>query len=357
MKSSMAFIVLLFMLVLPVIAQQRPHYTQYVINPFIINPAIAGIDNYGDMKVSARDQWVGLNGAPRTTYFTIHAPIGKSDYRLSSTSFGVPGENPRGKAYWENYTAADPHHGVGLSFINDKTGNFNFFSAAATYSYHLGLNATTNISVGLSAGITTVSVNRTNHDFDGYGNSSDPAFGSVTAEQLRKLRPQMAAGIWLYARSYFIGLSAQQIVPQTLSFVDDNASILQKGKLIPHLFLTAGYRFLIGNDFNVTPSIMMKYIKGISRNGFQPEFNTKLQYRDVLWVGGSYRYRDSYAGMLGFNMGNRVTLSYAYETPINSDLIRNRGANILSGFHNGTHELVIGFLLGNKYSEACPRCY
>ena len=47
--------------------QQRPHYTQYVINPFIINPAIAGIDNYADLKMSVRDQWSGLNGAPKTT--------------------------------------------------------------------------------------------------------------------------------------------------------------------------------------------------------------------------------------------------------------------------------------------------
>ena len=99
MKRLMVFILSLW--VLPAIAQQRPHYTQYVINPFIINPAIAGIDNYGYLKVSARDQWAGLKGAPRTTYFTIHAPIGKNDYRLSSTSFGVPGENPRGTAPWK----------------------------------------------------------------------------------------------------------------------------------------------------------------------------------------------------------------------------------------------------------------
>lgn len=76
--------------------QQRPHYTQYVINPFIINPAIAGIDNYTDLKLAMRDQWVGLKGAPKTSYFSIHGPIGKSDYRASSTSFAVPGENPRG---------------------------------------------------------------------------------------------------------------------------------------------------------------------------------------------------------------------------------------------------------------------
>ena len=343
--------------IVQVAAQQRPHYTQYVINPFIINPAIAGIDNYGDLKVSARDQWVGLKGAPRTSYFTIHAPLGKNDYRLSSTSFAVPGENPRGKSYWENYTAADPHHGAGFSIINDRTGSFNFFSAAASYAYHIGLNATTNISGGLSAGITTVNIDRTNHNFDGLGNPSDPAFGSVVTEELRKIRPQMSAGLWLYGRSYFIGLSAQQIIPQTLSFVDDNPAILQKSKLVPHLFFTAGYRFLMGNDFNVTPSLMLKYINGSSRNGIQPELNTKVQYRDVLWIGASYRYRDSYAGMLGFNMGNRVTLSYAYDTPVSGDLFRSTGANILTGFHNGTHELVIGFLLGNKYSEACPRCY
>ena len=103
--------------ILTVTGQQRPHYTQYVVNPFIINPAIAGIDNYTDMKMSVRDQWTGINGAPMTTYFTIQAPIGKHDYRESST-YQVPGENPCGQYYWENYTAADPHHGIG--FYNDQ---------------------------------------------------------------------------------------------------------------------------------------------------------------------------------------------------------------------------------------------
>ena len=52
-------------------AQQRPHYTQYILNNYILNPAISGIENYTDIKLSARDQWVGLDGAPRTAYFTI----------------------------------------------------------------------------------------------------------------------------------------------------------------------------------------------------------------------------------------------------------------------------------------------
>ena len=81
-------------------AQQRPHYTQYILNNYILNPAISGIENYTDVKLSARDQWVGLNGAPRTSYFTIAGTYWQKDYRTSATSYDIPGENPRGKSYW-----------------------------------------------------------------------------------------------------------------------------------------------------------------------------------------------------------------------------------------------------------------
>ncbi|MGX8249340.1 type IX secretion system membrane protein PorP/SprF, partial [Escherichia coli] len=61
-------------------AQQRPYYTQYIMNNYIINPAVAGIENYWDVKASHRMQWVGLQDAPVTTYLTIHGPLKKSAY-------------------------------------------------------------------------------------------------------------------------------------------------------------------------------------------------------------------------------------------------------------------------------------
>jgi hypothetical protein len=66
-------------------------------------------------------------------------------------------------------------------------------------------------------------------------------------------------------------------------------------------------------------------------------------------VGGSYRYQDGYAGMLGLNVSNTFNVSYSYD--------KMNANHLLSSFHNGTHELVLGFLLGNKYSGKCPRCY
>lgn len=332
------------------IGQQRPHYTQYVINPYIINPAITGIENYTDLKMAVRDQWVGINGAPKTVYLSVHAPLGKGDdYSTSATSFEVPGQNPRGQAYWRNYTAAEPHHGIGLQVINDQTGSFRFLTASATYAYHLGLNATTNLSGGFSAGFTKVSIDRSKHSFDGNGDPSDPALGSAYTGQLTKMRPNLGVGLWLYSRNYFAGFSVQQVIPQTLSFVDDNPSILEKGKFVPHLFMTAGFRFLMSEDVNVIPSLMVKYIKGSSIREFQPEGNIKFQYRDLFWLGGSYRYQDGFAGMLGMNVKNTFNVSYAYD--------KSNANSQLNDFSRGTHEIVFGFLIGNKYSQACPRCY
>ena len=325
-------------------AQQRPHYTQYILNNYILNPAISGIENYSDLKISTRDQWVGLNGAPKTSYITIQGPLGKHDYRTSATSYNIPGENPRGKAYWESYTAAAPHHGIGFAMINDRTGSYNRFTANASYAYHLGLSPTTNLAAGFSAGITVVSIDKSKNDF-GNGDPGDPATGAAITGELNKLRPDIAAGLWLYSRDYFIGLSAQQIVPQTLAFADD-AAIITKGRLIPHVFLTAGYRFLLNEDVNAIPSLMFKYINGSSNNNFQVETNLKLQYRDLLWIGGSYRYQDGFAAMAGVNISNTFNVGYSYDFTTTN----------LKTVSRGTHEIVIGFLLGNRYSGACPRC-
>ncbi|MFN2458950.1 MAG: type IX secretion system membrane protein PorP/SprF [Chitinophagaceae bacterium] len=321
-------------------AQQRPHYTQYILNNYILNPALSGIENYTDVKISARDQWVGLTGAPRTAYFSIHSPIGKKDYKTNATSFQVPGRNPRGNAYWENYTAPEPHHGIGLTVINDKTGNFSRFTANASYAYHLGLSTKANLAAGFSAGISRLGRDAASSDFDGSGDPFDPA--QTPANEIHHVRPDLTAGLWLYAADYFIGISAQQIIPQKISFVDDVN--YNQGKLVPHFFASAGYRFLLNDDMNALPSVMLKYISGSPATP-QFDLNLKLQYRDLLWAGGSYRLHDGYAAMAGLNVGNTFNVGYAY------DFTRTK----LNTVSRGTHELIIGFLIGNRYGDTCPR--
>ena len=313
-------------------AQQRPHYTQYILNNYILNPALSGIENYTDIKMSARDQWVGLNGAPKTCYLTIHSPIGKKDYRTTATSFSVPGENPRGQSYWENYTAPAPHHGIGLSIINDKTGLYNHFTAAVSYAYHLGISPTTSIAAGFSGGIVNVSYDRSKAT---PVEANDPALGNGNTH---RMGANLNAGIWIYSANFFIGASAQQVNPQQIDFSNQPGGF----QLIPHYFATAGYRFLLNDDMNALPSVMIKYAGGSMATQF--DFNLKLQYRDQFWVGGTYRTQDGYAAMAGLNISNSFNFGYSY------DLTKTE----LNTVNRGTHELVLGFIVGNRYSDKCP---
>jgi type IX secretion system PorP/SprF family membrane protein len=319
-------------------SQQAPHYTQYILNQFIINPAIAGIENYTDVKLSHRHQWVGLQDAPVTTYFTVHAPIGKKDDRTTATSYEMPGENPRGRNFWQDYTAAKPHHGVGLKVINDRTGPLSRFGAYASYSYHVGISARTSLAAGFEAGVRSLGLNRSKLDF-GTANPVDPAVYS--SGELNSVKPDFGAGLYLYSADYFIGLSAQQIIPQNVYFSDLQVKTVQN-RQVPHVFITAGYRFLLNDDFTALPSIMLKYVSPVPA---QVDLNLKVQYRDLFWVGATARPNDGFAGMLGLNVSNTLNVGYAYDYTTSA----------LNTVSKGTHEIIIGFLLGNRYGDWCPR--
>jgi hypothetical protein len=58
--------------------QAKPYYTQYILNNYILNPALSGIENYTNLKMSYRNQWTAIDGAPETVYFTINTQVGKS---------------------------------------------------------------------------------------------------------------------------------------------------------------------------------------------------------------------------------------------------------------------------------------
>jgi type IX secretion system PorP/SprF family membrane protein len=346
MKSFFSLCIGLF-LSTALLAQQRPQYTQYILNQYILNPALSGIDNYTDIKISHRHQWVGIADAPVTTYLTIQGPIGKADDKTTVTTLfpNKNGENPLGKQYWEDYKASPPHHGIGLQVINDQAGPFNNFSVFGTYAYHIPLSVKTNLSAGIGLGASDLTLN-SNKLYWG-GNPNDPADQIDPAVsgsgEIGKTHLDANAGLWLYSADYFVGFSAMQLLPQKIVFTDKSVTYAAQGKLVPHYFFTTGYRFMLNDDINVVPSIM---VKDVSPVPIQVDLNVKAEYQDLVWVGASYRDIYGFAAMAGFNALNLFTFSYSYDyssTKINT-------------VSSGTHEIIIGFILGNGYGDdTCPK--
>jgi type IX secretion system PorP/SprF family membrane protein len=340
MKS---FIILIFFLSfnLNCWSQAKPSYTQYILNNYILNPAIAGIENYTDTKFSYRNQWTGISGSPVTGYLSIHGPIGKLDDRASATSFEMQGVNPRGKDYWTQYQAPPSHHGLGLTFLNDKAGYINRWSIYGSYAYHQPIGRKTTLAAGINLGMSSVNLDRSKIYF-GNLDPNDPAIGYANNE-LSKIKPEIGAGLWVYSSRYFAGLSVLNIIPGKNNFVKND----RYGEYYtPNYFLTAGYRFNLDDNFNLLPSFMYQYwepqLSGV-------HINFKLQYRDLMWAGASYRFSDlisGYSALFGMNISNAFNVSYAYELASTSRL---------KNYTGNTHEIMIGFIFGNKYGDTCPK--
>ncbi len=161
MKKNLLLLVLLSFCIQTAFSQQRPQYTQYVFNNYLLNPAVTGIENYTDAKLGYRSQWTGLQGAPVTSYFSINAPIGDNFVQGDATAFPASGgENPSSRLFTQYYRAAEPHHGIGFMIVSDKAGPITQTNIDATYAYHLGITDQLNLAVGVSAGVSHINLKR-----------------------------------------------------------------------------------------------------------------------------------------------------------------------------------------------------
>lgn len=312
-------------------AQQRPRYTHYMFSNFLVNPALSGIENYMELKVGRRQQWVGLEGAPVTSYLSLHAPLGNKYKYENVNSFAGNGTNPMSRSYVREYRAAEPHHGIGFHLVSDQAGPFKRNDLNATYSYHLGLAPKLNLAVGFGAGLT-----HSNIELDQFSSEmiSDPAINGLHHKQLK---PALSTGIWLYSPMFFVGISGEQLMEGLKGSSNDQIG----QKMVPHFYGTAGYKLFLGDEMALLPSVMFTRV---STTTFV-DFNSKLAFRDLFWIGGSYRKGDSFSGLAGFNISHLLNISYAYD--YNTSALRK--------VSNGSHEIVLGLLLNNRYKVTCPQ--
>lgn len=327
MKKYITFFILF--LSIEGFSQQKPQYTQYIFNQYLLNPALSGIENYVDFKAGYRKQWAGIADAPQTSFVSAHWALGDNQlWSNALTSFPEQTGNPMDRNYTQNYTSSPSHHGMGITAVLDKTGPVQRLDANVTYAYHLQLNNNFNLSAGVAAGISSISLDINALTFD---NPTDPALSRALVNQVK---PDVSVGLWLYGARMFAGISAQQILPQTLSFSGDDS--YNQGKEVPHFFATAGYKFYVDNEIAAIPSIMVKYVQP---SPVSVDLNMKLAFKDKIWVGGSYRKDDSFSAMAGFNIGKMLNLTYSYDFTTSD----------LNQVSNGSHEIVLGLLLNNVY--------
>ncbi len=320
----------------PSIAQQRPQYSQYMMNNYVLNPAISGIEDYADIKTGYRNQWTGFGGEPTTYYVSGHWALNKPDL-TSRGPTPVRGQKPNIKLT-NRFERVPAHSGLGALFVADNAGAISRTSLNFSFAKHIPLQNTMKISLGIGLGVVQNSL-----DFDKIklANPNDPL---AQSGKLNGYQPELNLGLWLYDRDFYVGASANQIVFQNFGFGDalpDGKPYGWIGTQETHYFLTAGIRREINEDWAFTPSIMLKYVQA---SPLSFDTNAKVYYRDRLWLGASYRYQDAFVGLVGFNVNSMFNVGYSYDFVFSNINLAARAS----------HEVVIGIMLNNKQRVICP---
>ncbi|WP_125721688.1 PorP/SprF family type IX secretion system membrane protein [Flavobacterium ustbae] len=279
-------------------AQQDAQFTQYMYNTININPAYAGSRGVLSIFGLYRTQWVGLEGAPETSSFSINTPISHN-------------------------------MGLGVSLVNDKIGPTNENNLSADFSYSIPTSATAKLSFGIkgSANLFNLDPSKLRPE-----NQGDPKFQDFK----NKFSPNIGAGIYWHSDKAYVGLSVPNFI-QTNRY-DDNETAIYKDLI--NYYLIAGYVFNLDRYERIKfkPALLIKMIEG---SPLQVDVSANFMFNEKFVLGAAYRWSASFSAIAGFQITDGLYLGYAYD----------RETTKLANYNSGSHEIFLRFEFLDKYSR------
>lgn len=105
-----------------------------------------------------------------------------------------------------------------------------------------------------------------------------------------------------------------------------------------HLFLIAGKVFELSPTIKFKPAFLGKFVTGAP---IIADLSANFMFYDNLRLGVAYRWDDSVSGLIGFQVGPKLMIGYAYDYTTTQ----------LQDFNSGTHEIMLRFELISKEKQ------
>lgn len=312
-------------------AQQLPQYSQYMHNLYVVNPASAGMNDYLDVNLSFRQQWTGIDEAPRTYYLSATGALGKGE-KPEHKSLSIPISRP--DLYSPNVGSDAKRklkHGLGGIAMVDEYGPFQRTIVNLGYALHIPVGKTFYASVGASLGWSGLQFDNSNIILE---DQNDNTYNDFVGRGDRTNMFDLNLGVMFYNENLFVGYGLYQILQNNVKLGGSNLNI-SEAQLADHHYIVAGYRIGVGENIGITPSTMIKN-QGPAPVSF--DVNMKFDYQRKYWLGFSYRHEDAAVAMLGVTIADLIRVGYSYDYTLSE----------LNDFSNGSHEIVLGLMLFNN---------
>ncbi len=275
-------------------AQQTPVYSNYFVNPVLMNPAYTGTSGFTELSLNYRNQWTGIEGAPTGMNAILQVPVN------TKLSFG-------------------------LNVLGDSRGALSTYESSLMTSYHLPISKNAVIDFGLQLG-----VGRNNIDFTG----SDPAIDRALENSWYATG---AFGMHLGLGNLNVSFALPELFENDIL---NESNFEELGLDVTEQTLTSvSYKFALSPQWTAEPFALYRTDK---EGRSQWEAAGLVTFRDIAWIGASYRQESGIGGLVGFAISDWLRLNYAYDA----------GNETIGGFSNGSHEIQLNLRLGKRNKRA-----
>ena len=296
--------------------QQLPVYNQYMMNMFLINPAIAGADGYTSINVTAREQWLGLQDSPSTQAVSFQTRLLKKSYISRSRSVKKKMTKP----------SRSGRVGLGSHFFTDRNGMLRRTGLQFTYAYHIQLRKS-QLSFGLTAVGYQLSISS-----DGFFDAYDPDDPVLLNYDRAVFIPDVNFGVFYRTKDYYVGFSAINLFQSMFKIGLQGEN---NYKMLRYYYITGGYEFVLNDNFSIIPSALMKSPDNLRT--FQMDISGKVEYKESYWGGLSYRTPDAIVIFAGIKIEN-FHIGYAFDYGLSS----------ISKYTYGSHEFMFAVKFGDN---------
>lgn len=281
------------------VGQQPQVYNQFFMNPYIYNPAYAGVEGHTTFFVTYRDQWTNIETAPTLSDFSFHVPL-KGGIALGAAAFNVT-----------------------QGILSTSAGKI-------TGSYLINIDRTHFLRFGMSFGGGVNSVN-----LDELADvAGDPAITGFLDQSSFFLGD---FGVTYHFGHFNVGFA----LPNLFSYNPITQREISTPEFSPtdNILFKMNYRGHVGDDFAFEPHLIYRYSTVIPHQ-YEAVFIAHLYH--IVWVGASYRQDSNIIGLAGAKIKEKIGLGFSYELG---------NANIASQL-GPTLEVTLGYHLGTKKDHA-----
>ena len=309
MKKILTTLICSFLAVVAM-GQQEQHYTQFMYNKLSYNPAYAGSNESACLTGIIRNQWAGLNGAPKTQVL----------------SFNMPLRNQR--------------VGIGANITRNTVGISERLTIDGAYSYRIR-TATGMLGLGVMASIRYMSNDYTDPDLV----STIPTAmdGAIPAGTRSRYVPNFGAGAYFTNERLYVGLSIPRLLNNNIDFNEVGTTISREAI---HAYLMVGYLFEISDNVDFKPQILMKYA---NNSPFDADVNASLIFNKkyvaglTARLGGSSQVGafESIDLMIGAQISSNILFGLSYDVTLSE----------IKDYSNGSIEGLVRYCFGNSEGE------